>query len=59
MMSDTKNIPDPLFEKHGAKFVGDDQYMKIYNKITRLSKERVSQGDLRVRRTGEYRETRD
>jgi hypothetical protein len=23
----TKNLPGPLFEKHGAKFVGEDQYI--------------------------------
>ena len=27
----TKNLPGPLFEKHGSKFVGKDQYMKIEN----------------------------
>ena len=25
----TKNLPGPLFEKHGSIFVGKDQYMKI------------------------------
>jgi hypothetical protein len=27
----TKNLPGPIFEKHGSKFVGNDQYMKIEN----------------------------
>ena len=25
----TKNLAGPLFEKHGSKFVGKDEYMKI------------------------------
>jgi hypothetical protein len=31
MQSDiyTKNLAGPLFEKHGSKFVGKDEYMKI------------------------------
>jgi hypothetical protein len=24
----TKNLPGPLFEKHGANFLGEDEYMK-------------------------------
>jgi hypothetical protein len=27
----TKNLQGPLFQKHGAKFVGEDQYMKLHN----------------------------
>jgi hypothetical protein len=27
----TKNLPGPLFEKHGSIFVGKDQYMEIEN----------------------------
>jgi hypothetical protein len=26
-----KNLPGPLFDTNGAKFVGEDQYMKINN----------------------------
>jgi hypothetical protein len=25
----TKNLPSPLFDRHGAKFVGEDEYMKV------------------------------
>jgi hypothetical protein len=39
----TKNLPGPLFEKHGSKYVGNDQYMKTENSDTTLKGEGVAE----------------